>query len=128
MTEPAADQTRPWSPVEVAIRVRALSAQKDEAVLQLDGMGTAASRSKWLFEAKKAQATLAAGGSNTEVRKANAMLAEFAVGDEIVSVAQLGFRADAAANAFKNQHRVIETLDNDLRMCQTLIVDNRRVT
>ncbi len=56
------------------------------------------------------------------------MLAEFAVDDEVVTVAKLGFRADAAANTFKNQHRVIETLDNDLRMCQTLIVDNRRVT
>ncbi len=122
------DQSRPWSPVEVAIRVRELSAQKDEAVLQLDELGRAESRAKWLFETKKAQAIQAAQGSNTELRKANALLARFEVDGVEKSVARLGFEADVAANTFKNQHAIIRTIDNDLSICQTLIVDNRRVT
>jgi hypothetical protein len=122
------DQTRPWSPVEVAVRVRELSARKDEAVLHLDEMGRAASHAKWLFENRKAQATLAAQGTNSEARKAQAMLATFEVAGEEKTVTRLGFEADVAANLFRNQHEIIRAIDNDLSICQTLIVDNRRVT
>lgn len=119
-------QSRPWTAFEIAERIPALQHRMDEALCDLAEMGAAAARAKWTYEKRSAIAYATVQGRNTEQRKANAMLHQHEMDDgSVKTTCTFGYEMDLAAQRYANQKKIVDAIDSELRVLQTLLVSAR---
>lgn len=121
-------EARPWSADEVSERIPVLVEQVHDALAELKRLGDRSARAKWTYEKRHALAILATRGqlegrTNKEEREALAVLHRF---DDHKTLAENGVEAELARNAYDDQRRVLQALDTELRICQTLLASARQ--
>lgn len=124
----SAIQDRPWSPAEAIEMLPEIVARLEQAITSLLSMGRKAAESEWEYRKAKAIGLLKADGKNAEAREAQALLTEVKHGGQKVTVADLGLRRDLAENAYRDQRIMIQTLDTEARLIQSLMVSGRGST
>lgn len=125
---------RPWSAAEIEALIPTAMERKNEVVETLKSLGENAAKTKWAYERAAAQARAHAwvhfrdepARTAKEEREAWAFL-NWRDPDTQMDLYEYGLAKDLAANAYRDQGKVLESADTDLKVLQTLHVSARAV-
>lgn len=121
------DPTRPMIPAEIARTIPQLRRRLAKARRDTKALAAEAARAKWAFEDAKHHAMKAAGGSNPDIRKANAMTSEHP--DKRTGsyrrVTHFGYDADLSEKLWRSQQGIMSSLVKELDVVRSLMVTAR---
>lgn len=117
------ERGRPWSPDELQERVDSVLDAIEDARTHLLDQGVKAAQTKWRYERAKARALIAGVvGKNADERRARLISVQVEPG---VTVADLGEAKDLAENMFDASKKLINLMDREAAILQTLVVSGR---
>jgi acyl-CoA thioesterase len=123
--------SRPWSDRELAEKIPEAVARKEALLTELKRLGELAANAKWTFERAKSVAWVRAidhfNGTRSAKEEREAWVMQYVDPRTEMDVLEYGLAKDLADHAYRDTRTVIDSIDTDLRIMQTLIVSARAV-